>query len=186
MAAGDAHETPVYASAWRVEFPIFDADGDPVTGAAGLDSEISKDFAGFADCTNEATEIGSSGVYYLDLTSTEMACQSFTICVKTSTSGAKTTIIARKTWRAGSSLETGAAQAGASTSITLASGASATTNIYVGFYIRIATGTGAGQVRKIVGYNGTTKVADVEAAWGTNPDSTSVYAILLRRRYFRC
>ena len=46
-------------------FPILDNDGDEVSAAADLDSEISKDGAAFADCTNEATEIGSSGMYKL-------------------------------------------------------------------------------------------------------------------------
>lgn len=92
MAAGDAQTFPVKSRAHRVTFPIFDADGDLVTGATGLDSEISKNAGTFADCTNEATEIAtSSGMYYLDLTATEMNADTVAIIVKTSTSGAKTT-----------------------------------------------------------------------------------------------
>lgn len=80
--------------AYRVTFPILDADGDLVTGATGLDSEVSKDGGTFADCTNEATEIATnSGVYYLDLTSTEMNADTVAVIVKTSTSGAKTTVL---------------------------------------------------------------------------------------------
>ena len=93
MASTDARLIPYKNAAWRVTFPIFDADGDTVTGATGLDSEISKDGGAFADCTNEATEIGSSGIYYLDLTSTEMDADTVAIQVKTSSSGAKTTNI---------------------------------------------------------------------------------------------
>lgn len=94
MAASDAKPIPIKNTAYRVTFPIFDADGDPVAGAASLDSEVSKDGGTFTDCTNEATEIAtSSGVYYLDLTSTEMNADTVAICVKTSTSGAKTTIL---------------------------------------------------------------------------------------------
>lgn len=92
MAASDAKPFPKKNEAYRVTFPIFDADGDLVSGAADLDSEISKDGGTFADCTNEATEIAtSSGIYYLDLTSTEMNADTVAIIVKTSTSGAKTT-----------------------------------------------------------------------------------------------
>ena len=92
MASTDAKPFPQKNVAYRVTFPILDADGDLVTGAASLDSEISKDGGTFADCTNEATEIAtSSGVYYLDLTSTEMNADTVAIIVKTSTSGAKTT-----------------------------------------------------------------------------------------------
>lgn len=74
-------------------FPIFDADGDLVTGAADLDSEVSKDAETFADCTNEAVEIAtSSGVYQLTLTATEMNADVVAIITKTSTSGAKTAV----------------------------------------------------------------------------------------------
>lgn len=94
MAASDATPFPIKNQAYRVTFPILDADGDLVTGASGLDSEVSKDGGTFADCTSEATEIAtSSGVYYLDLTSTEMNADTVAIIVKSSTSGAKTTTI---------------------------------------------------------------------------------------------
>lgn len=94
MAASDAQPFPVKNKAWRVTFPILDADGDLVTGATGLDSEISKDGGAFTDCGFEATEIAtSSGIYYLDLTATEMNADTVAIIVKTTTSGAKTTVI---------------------------------------------------------------------------------------------
>lgn len=94
MAASDARPVPRKNTAFRVTFGIFDADGDLVTGASGLDSEVSKDGGTFADCTNEATEIAtSSGMYYLDLTADEMNADTVAIIVKTSTSGAKTTPI---------------------------------------------------------------------------------------------
>lgn len=94
MAASDARPFPLRNTAYRVYFPILDADGDPVSGAANLDSEISKDAAVFADCTNEAVEIGASGMYYLDLTSTEIGTASAVVLtIKTTTSGAKMTPI---------------------------------------------------------------------------------------------
>lgn len=94
MAASDAQAFYVKNKAACVVFPIFDADGDLVTGATGLDSEISKDLGTFTDCTNEATEIATaSGMYYLNLIATEMNADVVVIIVKTSTSGAKTTPI---------------------------------------------------------------------------------------------
>jgi NifU-like protein involved in Fe-S cluster formation len=94
MASTDAKPVPQKNVAYRVTFPIMDADGDLVTGATGLDSEVSKDGATFADCTSEATEIATaSGMYYLDLTSTEMNADTVAIIVKTSSVGAKTTSI---------------------------------------------------------------------------------------------
>lgn len=91
MASTDARPIPRKNVAYRVTFPILDADGDLVTGASSPDSEVSKDGGTFTDCTNEATEIAtSSGMYYLDLTSTEMNADCVAIIVKTATSGAKT------------------------------------------------------------------------------------------------
>lgn len=92
MAATDATFVPRRNTAYRLYIPVLDADGDLVTGATGLDSEISKDGGTFADCTNEATEIAtSSGMYFLDLTSTEMDADAVCVIIKTSTVGAKTT-----------------------------------------------------------------------------------------------
>jgi hypothetical protein len=94
MAAGDASAFGRKNVAYRVTFPIFDADGDLVSGATGLDSEVSKDGGTFTDATNEATEIAtSSGIYYLDLTATEMNADTVAVLIKTSSSGAKTTAL---------------------------------------------------------------------------------------------
>ena len=94
MASTDARPIPIKNTAFRAVFPILDADGDLVTGATGLDSEVSQDQGTFADCTNEATEIAtSSGMYYLDLTSTEMNADCVAVIVKTTSSGAKTTVL---------------------------------------------------------------------------------------------
>ena len=88
MASTDATFVPVKNQAYRWTFVILEADADPVTSAAGLDSEVSKDGAAFADCTNEATEV-AQGVYYLDLTATEMNADTVVVVVKSSTTGAK-------------------------------------------------------------------------------------------------
>jgi hypothetical protein len=72
---------------------------------------------------------------------------------------------------------TGTAQAGASTSITLASGASSTNDAYKDMLITLTGGLGNGQIKYIRGYNGTTKVATVELPWATTPNSTTVYSI---------
>jgi hypothetical protein len=78
------------------------------------------------------------------------------------------------------SILSGTAQAGASTSITLPAGASATTDYYKYATIVLTGGTGAGQYRIIRSYNGSTKVATTVPAWATNPDVTTTFAILPR------
>lgn len=94
MAASDAKPIPQKNVAHRITFPILDADGDLVTGATGLDSEVSKDGGTFTDCTSEATEIAtSSGMYFLDLTASEMNADTVAVIVKTTSAGAKTTPI---------------------------------------------------------------------------------------------
>jgi len=70
------------------------------------------------------------------------------------------------------------AQAGASTTITLASSDSGTDSDTEGKLIVIKSGTGLGQARQIKDYNSTTKIATVDEAWDTNPDSTSTYLIV--------
>ena len=73
--------------------------------------------------------------------------------------------------------DTGTAQAGANTTITLAATASATDDIYNTMSVYISDGTGSGQIRSIVDYVGSTKVATV-AAWATNPAGDSVYEVM--------
>jgi hypothetical protein len=94
MAASDAMPVPKKNVAFRVTFDLRLNTGGVSSGAAGLDSEVSKDGGTFTDCTNEATEIAtSSGIYFLDLTSTEMNADTVAIQVKSSTSGAITRVI---------------------------------------------------------------------------------------------
>jgi hypothetical protein len=185
-SAGDAHEYCVYGAHFRVVFPILDADGDLVTGAAGLDSECSLDQGTFADCTNEATEIAtSSGMYYLDLTGAETACKALGVIVKTTTSGAKTTPMVLYPRRL-PILQSGTAQAGAAGTITLASGASAKDDYYNGLFVLITNDSPAGaqyQLRRIIDYVGSTKVATIDSNWGTNPSSASTYDILIPEGY---
>ena len=71
----------------------------------------------------------------------------------------------------------GYAQAGTSTTITLAAIDSTTNDFYNGRQIKIVDGTGKGQIRTIIDYDGTTRVATLSAAWTTNPNGTSEYGI---------
>lgn len=79
--------------------------------------------------------------------------------------------------------ETGTAQSGASGTITLQASATSITDAFKRSYIYIISGTGAGQSREIIAYNGTTKVATVTPNWGVNPDNTSVYRIVTQEHY---
>jgi hypothetical protein len=69
--------------------------------------------------------------------------------------------------------ELGKATAGAATTMT-DSGASWRTDQWAGYTVEIIGGTGLGQTRTIVS---NTATALTVSAWGTNPDSTSAYAL---------
>lgn len=73
--------------------------------------------------------------------------------------------------------DTGTAQAGTSTTITLKSASNSTNDYYNGLSISITGGTGSGQIRIIEDYVGSTKVVTVDRAWTTTPDNTSTYSI---------
>ena len=76
----------------------------------------------------------------------------------------------------GNIYHSGTAQAGASATITLASGASSADDKYNNFTIVLTGGTGSGQTKTITDYTGSTRVANV-SSWSTNPDNTTTYEI---------
>lgn len=75
-------------------------------------------------------------------------------------------------------ISSGTAQTGTAYGITLAAGESASDHIYNRNLLVIQAGTGAGQTRTIVDYNGTSKIAVIDRDWWVNPDATSEYSIL--------
>jgi hypothetical protein len=77
------------------------------------------------------------------------------------------------------SVVSGTAQGGTTGTITLAAASSTISNYYKGMQLAITGGTGAGQVREIVSYDGTTKVVSVGTkTFAVTPDATSTYDIL--------
>lgn len=73
------------------------------------------------------------------------------------------------------------AQSGTTQGITLNAADSSISNTYQGGIIHIVAGTGVGQNRYILSYNGSTKVAVVDSNWATTPDATSYYTIFRGR-----
>jgi hypothetical protein len=72
---------------------------------------------------------------------------------------------------------TGTLQAAAANTATIATGASAVNDFYNSGSIYIASGTGAGQIRQISDYVGSTKVIHTLTAWSVQPDATSTYIV---------
>lgn len=74
-------------------------------------------------------------------------------------------------------LSSGTATAGGNKTITLQTALGAD-NLGIGCKIKITSGTGSKQMRRITGYVNSTKVVTVDRAWTTNPDNTSVYSVV--------
>jgi hypothetical protein len=70
----------------------------------------------------------------------------------------------------------GTAGGGGASTITM-TGASFTDDEYNGLPVVVTAGTGAGQRRTVVDYDGSTKVATVDTPWDVAPDATSVYHV---------
>jgi hypothetical protein len=78
---------------------------------------------------------------------------------------------------------TGTAQAGATTSITLANTLNITDSADVrGKFLVLTGGTGAQQIRQVISWDNSTKVAGVSSAWDTTPDATTTYLIATDHR----
>jgi hypothetical protein len=169
---------PVYGAPFALSFPILDNDGDTVTGAAGIDSEVSKNGDTFADCTNEATEIAtSSGLYYLLLTATEMTADIVSIIVKTSTTDAKTTVLTLYP-RKLVPLRSGTSQGGAAGYITLDASAGGLDDMWNGC-LCVATIDSNVEARIIDDYNGSNQQASVTPDWNVAPDADDTFVLYL-------
>lgn len=77
----------------------------------------------------------------------------------------------------GAATDTGTAQAGAAGTLTLATSAAATADLYNGMTLYLRSGTGAGQARQIHDYSAA-RVASVSPNWTVTPDATTVYVLV--------
>lgn len=75
-------------------------------------------------------------------------------------------------------IESGTAQAGTSTSITLAATANGADGIFNRNLIVLTDNTGKGQTRTIVDYNSTSKVCVIDREWRITPDNTTAYQVV--------
>lgn len=166
----------------RVFFLVVDAaDGvTPETGEAGAQPAYLVHGTGPGTNTSAvlAASLAASGAYYVELTAAELVAMGIGRHRVISDSAAGAPAVEEIEIIPHPYLHDGTAQAGGgAVLITLAASASATNDIYNDGYVTIIGGTGAGQTRQITDYVGSTKVATVDEAWATEPDSTSIYII---------
>jgi len=81
-----------------------------------------------------------------------------------------------------SGANSGTAQAGSASTITLSASESLTSTETLGKTIVLTGGTGSSQESQITSYNTTTKVAGVSPSWTTNPDGTTTYLVASMER----
>lgn len=175
MAVADANRM-IRRAPYRVTFVIRNSNtGNPITAATGLDPEISKDGGTFTNTTNSPTEIAtSSGVYFVDLTAAEMTADQLVFKCSSTSANAVTAVAELIPEPA---LDSGVVAGVSATTLTLQSAAPAFTDRFVGALVEIVRGTGAGQVRCITDYT-SGRVATLDRAWDTNPDTNSVYRVI--------
>lgn len=153
-----------------VVYPTF-ATG--LTIATG-ESQISKDGGAFANTANLPVELGTTGVYPLTLTTAETNCNSFAIRV---TDGGSQVFFAEyKT----TGETTGAVVADGSNSTTSFETdlTSAVTDIHKDSLITFTSGALAGEVKRVAGYNGSTKFVTVNAALTAVPSNGDLFRLL--------
>jgi hypothetical protein len=153
------------------------SSGDHVTGVAGLTLTItsSKDGAAFATITPTVTDRGN-GWYSLALT-TGMINTVGDLALHVTGTGADPADVLMQVVDFAPVVRSGTAQGGNANALTLDSGASATANLYKGLLLHLTTGTGAGQVRTVISYDGTTKQATVAWPFSPAPTSSTTFAL---------
>jgi hypothetical protein len=175
FAAGDARPIPVFGTMCRISLPIFKADGTLIVDGTGQ-GYVSTDDGG-AQAVVPVFGAANGGNWQLDLTAAQMSGNKVSGYITSTTSGACPTPFVIYTKRRGS-IHSGTAQGGGASTITLSSTASNKDSAYVNCEVSITGDPGAGSIRRITGYVGSTRIATVGAAWGTQPTNASTYEIL--------
>lgn len=190
MAATDSRAAPIRGLAGHYEITLYNSSGAP-DNSGTLSAVVAKDGGTAVASTNTPVAIASTaGGVKIDLTSTEQTADVIYVEIDSNTAGVSAqgfTIYPRRAndGSLANFVLQGTAQAGAAATITLPSGGVATDDYYNGCYVQILSGLGVGQVRQILDYVGSTRVATVHipaagaapaqgSPWVTNPDNTSV------------
>lgn len=151
-------------------YALVDTDGidiDGVTGLHGISIDLSDNSdAGFYAAGSFYTVVVST--ITVDSQTVTFIAATFRIVAAENTSG--TPVVDLGLGRQFT------AAAGASSSVTLDSGASSTSNTYNGWCLYPISGTGALQAPVVItAYNGSTKVATLARSWQTTTDSTTIF-----------
>lgn len=162
-----------------ITFPAYDSSvttGATKTGLVLLntDVKISKNGAAYASATNAPSEINSTGRYSLVLTAAEANCAWLHIYIEKAgmrpqdVYGAMSDQVAQAV----------VADAGNSTTSFVTDLTSAVTDFWKGTLVVFTTGTLAGQVKKVTGYNGATKALTVADGFTAAPGAGDLFLLV--------
>lgn len=174
MASTDAIPVPRKNTAFRFSFALRKpSDSTLITTWAGMDSEVSLDGAAYSDCTNEATEIGTSGTGYIDLTSGEMNADCVLLKITFTNTGAVPLVFALYPESAGDYRVADTQKVDVETikTQTLTAAAGITFGVYVGgtaaaavASTALSTATWTGTLATNIGTTNTTVAGNLDAA----------------------
>lgn len=173
MATGQGNRL-IRNAPYHLTYPAYNSNQDTLVSglAASMTAQVSLNGGTFTTITATPAENASTGVYTVALTAAEIAGDEVAVLF---TSGSMSDFF--KLFDFEPSLESGVVAGVGASALTLRPGASGTNNYYNGATLEIARGTGVGQQRSIIAYDGSLKIITIDRAWSTNPDTSSVYQI---------
>ncbi len=162
-----------------ITFPLYDSTVTTGATKTGLglvasDVKVSKDGGAFASATNTPAEIGATGRYSLVLTAAETTCSNLHVyCEKT---GAKP-----QDYYGTMSDQPAAAvvaDSGNVATLFVTNLTSAVTDFWKDAVVVFTTGALAGQLKRVTGYNGTTKALSFAAGFTSAPATGDLFVII--------
>ena len=164
--------------AYTVSFAAVDPTSRParksgVTFSAG-DAKISQDGGAFGSTTNTPAEIGSTGRYSLALTAPEMAADNVHVSVENASIDPVDLIMAT----GGQPTATVLTDGGNTSSTFLTSLTESDDDYWKDTLILFTTGALAGQVKKVLTYDGTSKFLSTATAFTTTPSNGDRFVLI--------
>lgn len=162
-----------------ISFPAYDSTvttGATKTGLTLLntDVKISKDGAAFASATNAPSEIGSTGRYSLVLTAAETACSWIHVYIEKT--GMRPQDVSGPLDSDPSAAVVSDAGNSATTFVTDLT--EAVTDFWKDCLVVFTSGTLRGQIKKVTGYNGTTKALSFATGFTAVPGASDRFVIV--------
>ncbi len=162
-----------------ITFPAYDSaltTGATKTGLTLLASDVkmSKNGGAFASATNAPAEIGSTGRYSIVFTAAEMNCAYFYFYIEKA---------GMRPYDDGGAMSDQPAQAvvadgGNSATTFVTDLTSAVTDFWKDVLVCFTSGALAGQVKKVTGYNGTTKALSFTSGFTSAPSTGDLFILI--------